>query len=205
MLLTVRSKANLRLLRETTGVEQASNSIMSENRFNFQDTVTVLERTPATLGALLNGLPDSWIKATEGEDTWSPYDVIGHLIHGERTDWIPRARHIMAGETHAFDTFDRTAQFTESNGKDLVELLATFADLRRRNLAALVGMNLTPADFERRGLHPELGEVTLGQLLATWVVHDLDHVAQIARTMAKQYAGAVGPWTAYLSLLHDRT
>lgn len=178
---------------------------MSENRFNFRDAVAVLERTPATLGALLNGLPEPWIRATEGEGTWSPYDVIGHLIHGERTDWIPRARHIMTGKTQAFETFDRTAQFTESNGKDLVELLATFADLRRRNLAALVGMNLTPADFERRGLHPELGEVTLGQLLATWVVHDLDHVAQIARTMAKQYAGAVGPWTAYLSLLHDRT
>jgi len=178
---------------------------MSQKRFNFRDAVAVLERTPATLGALLNGLPEPWIRATEGDGTWSPYDVIGHLIHGERTDWIPRARHIMAGETHAFDTFDRTAQFTESNGKDLVELLATFADLRRRNLAALVGMNLTPADFERKGLHPQLGEVTLGQLLATWVVHDLDHVAQIARTMAKQYAGAVGPWTAYLSLLHDRT
>ena len=205
MLLTVRSKANLRLLRETTGVEQASNSIMSENRFNFQDTVTVLERTPATLGALLNGLPDSWIKATEGEDTWSPYDVIGHLIHGERTDWIPRVRHIMAGETRPFQPFDRTAQFTESQGKDVVELLATFADLRRRNLTALVGMNLTPADFERQGLHPELGQVRLSQLLATWVVHDLDHVAQIARTMAKRYSGVVGPWTAYLSILHDRT
>ena len=178
---------------------------MSENRFNFRDAVAVLERTPATLGALLNGLPEPWIRATEGAGTWSPYDVIGHLIHGERTDWIPRARHIMTGKTQAFETFDRTAQFTESNGKDLVELLATFADLRRRNLAALVGMNLTPPDFERKGLHPELGEVTLGQLLATWVVHDLDHVAQIARTMAKQYAGAVGPWTAYLSLLHDRT
>jgi len=178
---------------------------MSENRFNFRDAVAVLERTPATLGALLNGLPEPWIRATEGAGTWSPYDVIGHLIHGERTDWIPRARHIMTGKTQAFETFDRTSQFTESNGKDLVELLATFADLRRRNLAALVGMNLTTPDFERKGLHPELGEVTLGQLLATWLVHDLDHVAQIARTMAKQYAGAVGPWTAYLSLLHDRT
>jgi len=178
---------------------------MSESRFNFQDVVTVLERTPATLGALLNGLPDPWIKATEGKNTWSPYDVIGHLIHGERTDWIPRVRHIMAGETRPFKSFDRTAQFTESRGKDVVELLATFAELRRGNLAGLVGMNLTLADFERQGLHPELGEVTLGQLLATWVVHDLDHVAQIARTMAKRYSGAVGPWTAYLSILHDRT
>jgi hypothetical protein len=154
---------------------------------------------------LLNGLPDRWISATEGEGTWSPYDVVGHLIHGERTDWIPRARHIMVGETGAFLPFDRTAQFSESKGKDLVELLATFADLRRRNLAALVGMNLTPADFERRSMHPELGEVTLGQLLATWVVHDLDHLAQIARTLAKCYAPAVGPWAAYLSILRDRT
>lgn len=178
---------------------------MSEKGFNFRDALAVLERTPGTLGALLNGLPDPWITATEGEDTWSPYDVIGHLIHGERTDWIPRVRHIMAGETHPFERFDRHAQFTESKGKDVVELLATFADLRRRNLAALVGMNLTPADFERQGLHPELGQVTLGELLATWVVHDLDHVAQISRTMAKRYKGAVGPWTAYLSVLHDRT
>lgn len=178
---------------------------MSENRFNFRDAVAVLERTPATLGMLLNGLPDAWIRATEGEGTWSPYDVIGHLIHGERTDWIPRVRHIMAGETRAFEPFNRTAQFAESEGKEVVELLATFADLRRRNLAALVGMNLTPADFERPGLHPALGQVTLGQLLATWVVHDLDHVTQIARTMAKRYQVAVGPWTEYLSVLHDRT
>jgi DinB family protein len=180
-------------------------SIMNENRFNFRDAVAVLERTPATLGALLNGLPDPWISATEGEGTWSPYDVIGHLIHGERTDWVPRARHILAGETGAFLPFDRTAQFTESKGKDVVELLTTFADLRRRNLATLVGMNLTSTDFDRQGLHPALGEVTLGQLLATWVVHDLDHVAQIARTLAKYYGDAVGPWAAYLSILRERT
>jgi hypothetical protein len=127
---------------------------------------------------LLNGLPDTWIRGTESESTWSPYDVVGHLIHGERTDWIPRARHILEGKTEPFERFDRTAQFTESKGSDLVELLATFAELRRRNLAALVAMKLTKADFERKGLHPELGEVTLGQLLATWVVHDLDHIAQ---------------------------
>jgi len=178
---------------------------MSGNVFNFQDALAVLERTPATLGSLLNGLPERWILSNEGEGTWSPYDVIGHLIHGERTDWIPRARHILAGESEAFPPFDRTAQFTASKGKDVVGLLTTFADLRRKNLATLVGMNLTPADFERKGLHPELGEVTLGQLLATWVVHDLDHLAQIARTLAKCYGGAVGPWSAYLSILRDRT
>jgi len=177
---------------------------MNQKPFNFEDAVAILERTPGSLGALLNGLPNKWIRITEGEDTWSPYDVIGHLIHGERTDWIPRARHILAGEARPFDPFDRTAQFQESQGRDLVELLATFSDLRRQNLAALVGMNLTAADFERKGIHPELGEVTLGQLLATWVVHDLDHIAQIARTMAKAYSEAVGPWSAYLSILRDR-
>lgn len=177
---------------------------MNQKPFNFEDAVAILERTPGSLGALLNGLPNKWIRITEGEDTWSPYDVIGHLIHGERTDWIPRARHILVGEGRPFDPFDRTAQFQESQGRDLVELLATFSDLRRQNLAALVGMNLTAADFERKGIHPELGEVTLGQLLATWVVHDLDHIAQIARTMSKAYSEAVGPWSAYLSILRDR-
>jgi hypothetical protein len=177
---------------------------MEPDGFNLDDAMTVLERTPAALGTLLAGLPETWVRATEGDGTWSPYDVIGHLIHGERTDWIPRARHILAGETRAFEPFDRMAQFTESQGKSLGELLTTFADLRRENVAALIGMNLTEADLGRRGLHPELGDVTLGQLLATWVVHDLDHVAQIARTMAKVYKEATGPWSEYLSILRDR-
>ena len=176
---------------------------MNEN-ISLDDVVAILARTPASLTALLEGLPDTWVTATEGDQTWSPYDVIGHLIHGERTDWIPRARHILAGETRPFDAFDRTAQFTQSQGKSLSELLATFASLRRENVAALVGMNLTSADLSRTGQHPELGKVTLGQLLATWVVHDLDHVGQIARTMAKVYVDAVGPWSAYLSILRDR-
>ena len=177
---------------------------MSDHEFNVDEALAVLERTPASLAALLEGLPDVWITATEGVDTWSTYDVIGHLIHGERTDWIPRARHILAGETRAFDKFDRTAQFTDSKGKNLSELLAEFASLRRENISALENLNLTREDLDRKGLHPALGEVTLGQLLATWVVHDLDHVAQIARVMAKSYTTAVGPWTAYLSILHDR-
>ncbi|HSP64098.1 MAG TPA: DinB family protein [Pyrinomonadaceae bacterium] len=177
---------------------------MKDSQFNLDDAVAILERTPASLTALLKGLPETWIRATEGKGTWSPYDVIGHLIHGERTDWIPRARHMMAGETRPFEKFDRTAQFPESQGKSLGELLEIFADLRQENVAVLVGMNLTEADLERKGLHPELGEVTLRQLLATWVVHDLDHVAQIARTMAKAYGEATGPWTAYLSVLRDR-
>jgi len=177
---------------------------MKDSQFNLKDAVAVLERTPAGLTALLYGLPETWIRATEGERTWSPYAVNGHLIHGERTDWIPRARHILAGETRPFERFDQMAQFTDSQGKSLGELLEIFADLRRENVAALVGMNLTEADLERNGLHPELGAVTLGQLLATWVVHDLDHVAQVARTMAKAYGEATGPWTAYLSILRDR-
>ena len=178
---------------------------MIPTSFNLDEAIAILERTPASLTALLSGLPDTWIAATEGEGTWSPYDVIGHLIHGERTDWIPRARHILAGETRPFETFDRMAQFTDSQGKHLGELLDKFAELRRENVASLVSMNLTETDLERKGLHPELGEVTLGQLLSTWVVHDLDHVAQIVRTMAKAYGEATGPWTAYLSILRDRT
>lgn len=176
---------------------------MKDGQFNLKDAVAILERTPASLTALLSGLNETWITATEGEGTWSPYDVIGHLIHGERTDWMPRTRHILAGDKRLFEAFDRNAQFTESKGKTLVELLATFAELRRANVAALESLNLTAADLERKGLHPELGEVTLSQLLATWVVHDLDHVGQIARTMAKAYGAATGPWNAYLSILGD--
>ncbi|MGH9443620.1 MAG: DinB family protein [Thermoanaerobaculia bacterium] len=177
---------------------------MNSGRFDLDDAVAVLRRTPASLAALLEGLPQAWITATEGGETWSPYDVIGHLIHGERTDWIPRARHILAGETRPFEKFDRTAQLRESRATSLADLLATFSRLREENLAALTAMKISDADMARGGLHPELGPVTLGQLLSTWVVHDLDHVAQIARTMAKVYGKAVGPWTAYLSILHDR-
>lgn len=177
---------------------------MKHHGLSLDDAVAILERTPASLSAMLKSLPETWVRSTEGDGTWSPYDVIGHLIHGERTDWMVRARHILAGESRPFDPFDRTAQFTASQGKSLDELLVTFADLRRENVAALVAMNLTDGDLRRRGLHPELGEVTLGQLLATWVVHDLDHVAQIARTMAKVYTEATGPWSVYLSILRDR-
>jgi hypothetical protein len=177
---------------------------VTQSCFRLDEAVALLEHTPASLSALLSGLPEAWVRATEGEGTWSPYDVIGHLIHGERTDWIPRARHILAGERRAFAPFDRAAQFTESQGKSLQELLTTFARVRRESLAALAEMNLSETDLERKGLHPELGEVTLAQLLAAWVVHDLDHVVQVARTMAKVYSQATGPWSAYLSILRDR-
>ena len=169
------------------------------------DAVAVLERTPASLSALLDGLPDTWTRATEGGDTWSPYDVIGHLIHAEHTDWIPRMRLILEGQMRPFTPFDRTAQFEESKGKNLAGLLAEFAAARGESLATLKGFRLTDQDLPRKGRHPELGDVTLGQLLSTWVVHDLDHVTQVARTMAKTYTEAVGPWSAYLSVLKDRT
>jgi hypothetical protein len=177
---------------------------MRQESLHVEDAVAILERTPAAVSALLDGVPDVWARATEGEGTWSPYDVVGHLVHGERADWMPRARHILSGETRPFAPFDRTAQFTESEGKSLGELLAAFAELRRSNVDGLLAMSLGESDLGRTGQHPDFGEVTLGQLLATWVVHDLDHVAQIARTMAKVYADAVGPWQAYLSILRDR-
>lgn len=171
-------------------------------RFNLEHATDILSRTPAVLATMLGNLPDEWVSGNEGGQTWSPFDVVGHLIHGERTDWIPRARIILRSEEpETFETFDRFAQFEESRGKSLEELLRTFAGLRSESLRALRELNVTPGDLARRGKHPELGEVTLGELLATWVVHDLDHIAQVTRTMAKQYRAAVGPWTAYLSVL----
>ena len=171
-------------------------------RFDLEHATDILSRTPVILDSMLSSLPAGWVSGNEGGQTWSPFDVLGHLIHGERTDWIPRARIILqAGESKAFEPFDRFAQFGESEGKSLEELLRTFADLRSDNIRALEDMNLTAEDLLRRGKHPELGAVTLEELLAAWVVHDLDHIAQITRTMAKQYGEAVGPWKAYLSVL----
>jgi uncharacterized damage-inducible protein DinB len=172
--------------------------------FNLDDALALLETTPPTLSALLSGLGPGWVHSTEGEGTWSPFDVLGHLIHGERTDWIPRTRHILAGDARPFEPFDRHAMFAESQGKSLNELLEKFARLRTENLDELRTMELSRADLERTGQHPELGVVTLRQLLATWVVHDLDHVGQIARVMAKVYGDEVGPWRAYVSILNDR-
>jgi hypothetical protein len=171
-------------------------------RFQVASAVAVLERTPGSLRAMLSGLPAEWTTATEGESTWTAFDVVGHLIHGERTDWIPRARLILeSGEHRPFEPFDRFAQLRASQGRSLEELLATFEALRRGNLATLASWPLSAADLEKTGLHPELGRVTLSQLLATWVAHDLDHLVQIARTMARQYRDAAGPWTRYLSVM----
>jgi hypothetical protein len=165
----------------------------------------VLARTPAVLRAGIAGLPEAWTAATEGPGTWSPYDVVGHLIHGERTDWIPRTEHILRhGEAVPFPKFDREAMFAASQGRSLGELLDTFEALRRDSLRRLDALGLTDDDLSRRGLHPELGTVTLGQHLATWVAHDMSHLAQIVRTMARRYAEAVGPWKAYLSVLKER-
>ena len=168
----------------------------------MDETVTILERTPATLDALLRGLADGWTIAHEGGDTWSPFDVIGHLIHGERTDWIPRARIILEyGDSRPFDVFDRFAQFAVSDGRSLASLLDEFAALRQGSLRQLASLELTNVDLDRRGRHPALGVVTLRQLLATWVAHDLDHVVQIARVLARQYSDEVGPWRAYLRII----
>lgn len=175
--------------------------------FDLDQAIAVLARTPGVLRALLSGLSREWVAATEGPGTWSPYDVIGHLIHGENTDWIPRARIILEhGTARTFEPFDREymMRLREGHGPRLDVLLDEFARLRAANLETLRGWKLGAADFERRGVHPEFGEVTLAQLIATWMVHDLDHVAQVARVLAKQYTAAVGPWTAYLSVLGDR-
>jgi hypothetical protein len=170
--------------------------------FNLDETIAVLTRTPATLDALLRGLPASWVRSNEGKDTWSAFDILGHLIVGERTDWMSRARIILEnGEARPFDPFDRFAQLKESQNKSLEQLLDDFARLRRENLAALQALNLQSEDLSRRGRHPALGVVTLSQLLATWAVHDLTHVHQLSRVMAHQYRDAVGPWSAYLGVL----
>lgn len=162
----------------------------------------LLERTPAVLDALLRGLPEAWIRATEGPGTWSPYDVLGHLIHGERTDWMARLAIILEhGPGRPFDPFDREAQFTESEGKSMPDLLDEFRQLRAGNLDRLRQLGLTGARLERQGTHPAFGLVTARQLLATWTAHDLDHIVQISRTMAKRYRQEVGPWTAYLSVM----
>jgi hypothetical protein len=170
--------------------------------FDLRVAIPVLERTPATLRTLLEGLPSAWTDANEGPDTWSPFDIVGHLIQGERTDWIPRARMILEeGRSRAFEPFDRFAQFRDSEGKSLAELLDEFERLRAQSLATLKGWQLTDTQLALEGEHPVFGAVTLRQLLATWTAHDVGHLAQISRVMAKQYRDAVGPWRAYLPIM----
>jgi hypothetical protein len=168
----------------------------------IEDTVALLSRTPKVLNTLLRDLPEQWTSRNEGDNSWTAYDVVGHLIHGERTDWIPRAKIILQfGEARPFERFDRLAQFRESEGKSLSQLLDEFARLRAENLQELRAMNLRPEDLERRGRHPSLGVVTLSELLATWAAHDLTHLHQISRVMAHQYREEVGPWTRFLGVL----
>ena len=170
--------------------------------FRFEEGLPVLRWTPAAVRQLLLDLPTSWTDANEGPGTWSPFDVVGHLIHGERTDWVPRVEHLLHhGDTQPFPPFDREAMFLASKGQSLGELLDTFARLRAESLETLAGWRLTDEQLALEGEHPAFGAVTLRQLLSTWVAHDLGHVAQTARVMAKQYREAVGPWRAYLPVM----
>lgn len=162
----------------------------------------ILDRTPDVLRAMLEGQPDRAVRASEGGESWSPFDVVGHLIHGEKTDWIPRLQIILSeGESRPFDPFNRFAQFEASRGKSIDDLLDGFQALRAANLETLVSLLATGIDLYAAGTHPELGRVTAGELLSTWAVHDLGHIAQIARVMARHPGGVVGPWRSYLSIL----
>jgi DinB family protein len=169
---------------------------------NLDHTVALLARTPAALDALLSELPESWTLRNEGENTWNVFEIIGHLVHSERSDWIQRVRMVMQfGEARTFEPFDRSGQLREIQNKSLAQLLDEFARLRSENLNELRGLNLQPADLERRGSHPTFGPVTLSALLATWAAHDLTHLHQISRVMAHQYRETVGPWSRYLGVL----
>jgi len=172
-------------------------------KFQLDDAIAILGRTPATLDAMLRGLPEAWLHANEGPETWSPFDVVGHLVAGERKDWVPRLRLILErGDSQPFEPFNRTAMFEESKGKTIAELLDTFATLRAQNVETVRALQLEPADYVRPGLHPSLGPVKLEQLLATWVTHDMTHLAQISRVIAKQFTDEVGPWREYIGVLN---
>jgi len=169
---------------------------------NLPHTISLLTRTPAALNALLRDLPETWTFRNEGENTWSAFDIVGHLIHCERSDWMPRAKTILQfGETQPFSSFDRGGHMREIPGKSLSQLLDEFARLRSENLVELRALNLRQEDLGLRGRHPAFGAVTLSQLLATWAAHDLTHLHQISRVMAHQYREAVGPWSVYLGVL----
>jgi hypothetical protein len=172
--------------------------------FNLKEAIEILERTPTVLISLLSGLSERWIYNNEGGESWNPFDIIGHLIHGEKKDWILRAKIILEkGEEKPFEPFDRFAQFKDSEGKTLNGLLEEFAKLRNENIDVLKKLNLDENDFNKKGIHPEFGKVTLRQLLSTWVVHDLSHIKQISRVMAKQYKSEIGPWGTYLPVINE--
>ena len=171
-------------------------------KFQIEKAIEILSQTPETVKSLLGNLSDEWIENAPNSEHWSPFDIIGHLIHGEETDWLPRAEIILAqSENSTFEPFDRFAQFVKSRGRTLNELLETFTALRTKNLVILCDMNLTEEKLKLKGIHPELGEVTLEQLLATWAVHDLNHIKQLVTVLAHRYAENVGVWKQYLSIL----
>lgn len=172
--------------------------------FTIPRSIEILERTPSVLESLLLGLSDEWTQANEGPDTWSPYDIVGHLIHGERADWIARMDIILGdGSNKKFASFDRFAQFTESKGKSPTDLLAEFRTLRLKNIEIIKSRHITEAQLSRVGIHPKFGKVTLRQLLSTWTAHDLSHIGQIVRVMAKQYKTDVGPWIEFLRIMRS--
>ncbi len=171
--------------------------------FDLQKSLEILERTPGVLNSMLGGLSQDWTANNEGSESWSPFDMLGHLVHGEQTDWLPRMELILSEkEDNTFEPFDRFAQFRNSKGKTMQQLLDEFTFLRTNNLGSVRARNLGRKELQLKGFHPSLGEVSLAELLAAWVVHDLNHLAQISRVMAWQYRDAVGPWKAYLGILN---
>ncbi len=170
--------------------------------YQLDQAIEVLERTPKVMQALLSGISKEWSSQNEGPDTWSPYDVVGHLVHGEKTDWMPRLEIVLGtSERTTFEPYDRFAQFEMSKGKSLATLLSEFETLRKENLNTLRSKNLSEKDLTRTAIHPSLGTITLKNMLAAWVVHDLGHIAQVSRVMAKQYKDEIGPWTKYLTIV----
>ena len=171
--------------------------------FSIENSVPILRNTPSVLRAITKDLPDDWLYSNEGGDTWSVYDIVGHLLHGELTDWIARLEKVLSANDKEFIPFDRFAQFTESKDKSLAQLLDEFEEAHNRNVTILLMKNIGPELHNEEGIHPAFGKVKLSQLLATWTAHDLGHIGQIARVMAKQYKGAVGPWVEYLRILQS--
>jgi len=175
----------------------------SKMKYSLERSYEILDRTPGVLQSLLAGLPDDWVMPNEGPETYSPYDVVGHLIHGEKTDWTARMKMILeSGNTKTFERWNREAMYEESTGKSLQQLLDEFAVIRKENMDWFRSLNLTESDLDKPGMHPVLGDVTLRNLLATWVVHDLTHIAQITRVMAKQYKSEMGPWSEFFRILN---
>lgn len=172
--------------------------------FNLTESIQILDKTPLVISNLLKDLPEAWVRTNEGGDTWSPYDVVGHLIHGEKTDWVPRTMIILGdNEDKTFEPFDRFAQFKNSRDKTLDQLLTEFHELRAENIQKLEALHIDEQALMKKGIHPEFGPITLKQLLAAWVVHDLGHIHQITRVMAKNYKIEAGPWPKYLAVLQD--